>query len=883
MTSWFRAIAATLTVIALTTHAAPAQAGCGCEKPPPPLASIRPAFAAAGSEITLFSAGITDGDTYDVTFRSMSGEAQTVTAAAIVRKDFADGILKPQLVVAAPAGEPGPTAVTVTAGGATILEIPQSDFTLLQDAIQMTEDNGETISKCYRAAVGTDGTMYFPLDVSAVGQRTIFSGAAKGYRFTFDAEDITIYNHQGVLMQTLGPEESGIFTIEDDQLGDGTVHTDVFTGDPRMRANVAYGERPGLHSSNGSPAIDFDPSPSSELYHAFDVFPDFGLLSGRPHVGTGMPASGGIVFEPRSDRESAFGVLEASWRTLRRPGDRVGVSADVRFPDAMAGASAAVGVYSNLGGIAMFGVRPDRAGAMAAFVDTGRGIFWSPVLEDVTAFTTNWLRLSAVLTYTGEDIHISGRVYDIGPNGTDHGRLVAKVTGEFDNRWLEDNRKIQRGFGVIAGSGSPDSDSVYLDNFVDGASHDPDDGVDDDPNAGGDEPGDDTPAPGDDTPAPGDDTPAPGDDTPEPGGDMPPPGDPAADPSVDGKDEPGADPGDDPATGDVPPGTDPAGGDGSPDADGDDANDEPGSGDDGGEDEDDSSVDESVRSFRLTYDRHQFLTYEALHAVDPSYLASAEDSEWHANGSRHIDHDYLIVAVRGLVDGTFAPPPGQTPPFNLHLTTVLADAPLGEAAPPRVLNNSCDGDTNAAPVVLCSPVPQAECRGPAQARKAKLALQNAKKDAGDTLVWNWDKGQATDAADFGDPLTTDESVLCIYDESAATSTLVFRAAAPAGGTCEGDQSCWRKLGKSADGAGYAYEDAGRASDGLAEMLLKPGSNRKARIVVTAKGEKLALPPLPLALPARVQLQTTNGGCWEATYSTKGAKKNNARRFKAKAD
>jgi hypothetical protein len=701
--------------------------------------------------------------------------------------------------------------------------------------------------------------VYFPLDVSAIGKRTIFSGAAKGYRFTFDAEDISIYNRQGVLMQTLGPDESGIFMIEDDQLGDGSVHTEVFTGDPRVRSDVAFGDQPGLRNSSGSGAIDFDPSPSSELYHAFDLFPDFGLLSGRPGVGTGIPASGGIVFEPRSDQESAFGVLEASWRPLRRPGDRVGVSADVRFPDAAAGASAAVGVYSNLGGIAMFGVRPDRAGAMAAFVDTGRGIFWSPVLEDVTAFTSNWLRLSVVLTYTGEDIAVSGRVYDIGSDGsTAPGRIIAKVAGEFDNRWLEDNRKIQRGFGVIAGSGSPRSDVVYLDNFVDGAAHDPDDGADSEPNDGGTASGD--PASGDDEPAPGD--PAP----------------------VDGGNEPGTDPAADAGDAGTDSGSDDGSGDsGTDDGSADDGSDEPGAGGDGSGDDaaDDSAVDETVRSFRLTYDRHQFLTYEALHAVDPNYLASTDDPEWHADASRHIDHDHLIVAVRGLVDGAFAPPPGQTPSFNLHLTTVLADAPLSEPAPPRVLNNACDGDTNT--VVLCGPVPQAECHGPAQARKAKLTLKDAKKDAGDTLVWSWLKGQATDAAAFGDPLTTDSSALCIYDESGAASTLVFKATAPAGATCGANQACWRKLGKKGEGAGYAYEDAAGASDGLAEMLLKPGANKKAQIAVTAKGKNLAVPPLPLALPARVQLQTTNGGCWEATYSAKGAKKNNARRFKAKAD
>jgi hypothetical protein len=159
MTSRFRAIVAALTVMALIAPAAPAQAGCGCEKPPPPLASIRPAFASAGSEITLFASGITDGGTYNVTFRSMSGTTKTVTAAAIVRKDFADGVLKPQVVVNVPASDPGPTAVTVTADGATILEVPESDFTLLQNALPLTENNGETVSKCYRAAVGTDGSI----------------------------------------------------------------------------------------------------------------------------------------------------------------------------------------------------------------------------------------------------------------------------------------------------------------------------------------------------------------------------------------------------------------------------------------------------------------------------------------------------------------------------------------------------------------------------------------------------------------------------------------------------------------------------------------------------------------------------------------------------
>jgi hypothetical protein len=800
-----------------------------------------------------------EANEYQITFRSTSGTEATIAATPVVRRDYADAALKPQLIVDVPQGKPGPTAITVTLDGAVVLEVPETDFTRLQAPIALTEDNGETISQCYRAAVATDGTVYFPLDVSAIGKRTIFSGAAKGYRYTFDAEDITIYNRQGILMQTLGPQETGIFTIEDDSLGDGSIHAEVFTGDPRVRSEAAFGDPTRISHASNSHGIDFDPSPVGELYENFDLFPDVGLLTGRQAIGTGVPASAAVEFAPTAADESAFGVLEASWRQLRHAGDHVDLSADVRFPAADAGGSAAVGIYSNRGGIAMFGIRPDQTGAMEIFVETGWGSFLWPVLRDRASFTTNWLRLSVVFTYTGDAIAVSGLVSDIGPSGTDLALPLGYLNGTFDNHWLERNRKIQRGFGIIAGSGSPSSDVVHLDNFADEAIHDPGDDIDVYPAGRNNDPVD--PDPDSSTEPPVDGT------------------DPANGPGIDPDDDdptiPGTDPTSDPG--------DDGYGDEDPADDG--TSDEPGSdaGDDGA-DADDSGVDETVKSFRLTYDRHEFLSYEAKHAMDPNYFLDSDDPEWHADASRHIDHDHLIIAVRGLVDGSFLPPAGQTPSFNLHLTTMLADAPLSQGAPPRVLTNDCDGDTSTAPVVLCGPAPQAECRTPALSGTAKLTLKDAKKDAADALVWSWTKGQATAMEDFGDPMTVDTSALCIYDESGDTPTLVFEGTAPAGGTCgSGDTACWRTVGKSTAPKGYAYDDADRTSDGIAEVLLKSGKDRKAKIVVKAKGENLLLPSLPLALPTRVQLHTTNGSCWEATYSKTGTKKNGGKSFKAKAD
>jgi hypothetical protein len=44
---------------------------------------------------------------------------------------------------------------------------------------------------------------------------------------------------------------------------------------------------------------------------------------------------------------------------------------------------------------------------------------------------------------------------------------------------------------------------------------------------------------------------------------------------------------------------------------------------------------------------------------------------------------------------------------------------------------------------------------------------------------------------------------------------------------------------------------------------------------------LDMPPLPLTPPIRVQLKSTAGVCWEATYSA--PTKNEVKQFKARSD
>jgi len=82
-------------------------------------------------------------------------------------------------------------------------------------------------------------------------------------------------------------------------------------------------------------------------------------------------------------------------------------------------------------------------------------------------------------------------------------------------------------------------------------------------------------------------------------------------------------------------------------------------------------------STRLRYFRHEFETYflahgeRATHAIDPA------DPEWHVDGTPHVDHDHLIVALAGRWKDGVARAPGATAPFTLVLT------PISEKAAPR--------------------------------------------------------------------------------------------------------------------------------------------------------------------------------------------------------
>src|SRR2546426_7602024 len=98
----------------LFTSARAAHAGCGCQKPPPDLASVRPNATYAGATVTLFSPIFLVGQIYSVDFISGTTSARaTVTATVVSRRDLADTLYKPQLRLAVPNLPLGPTSISV--------------------------------------------------------------------------------------------------------------------------------------------------------------------------------------------------------------------------------------------------------------------------------------------------------------------------------------------------------------------------------------------------------------------------------------------------------------------------------------------------------------------------------------------------------------------------------------------------------------------------------------------------------------------------------------------------------------------------------------------------------------------------------------------------
>lgn len=198
---------ALLAFIALTAASSPVQAGCGCDKPPPVPATVRPHATYAGTPITIFHPGVIAGQTYVVVFRSADGgQTSVVTAEGVARRDLADGKVKSQVEVALPDLPLGPTAIEVYTqkpSDRPLVSSGDDALTVVGKPVALPDQYGTFNAPGYRAAVGRDGTAYVAFDLGGLRQPMVFQAQAKGYALRFGAEDIRFYNTQGFLMQRL--------------------------------------------------------------------------------------------------------------------------------------------------------------------------------------------------------------------------------------------------------------------------------------------------------------------------------------------------------------------------------------------------------------------------------------------------------------------------------------------------------------------------------------------------------------------------------------------------------------------------------------------------------------------------------------------------------
>jgi hypothetical protein len=208
---------AALAALAVWHGSATAEASCGCEKPPPPTAVVRPQFAfpaadllsapdlTKGGSVALFSESLVAGLPYTVAFQPMLGMRRTVVAVARRRRDMADGAWRTQLWAPVhPQTALGPASIEVKdALGRVLLFVPDTDFTVIAAPIEVPESGGTIMEDDYRAAVGRDGTAYVALDVTGMLPRVQFAAQGFGLGLRFNKDDMLIYNTQGVLMESL--------------------------------------------------------------------------------------------------------------------------------------------------------------------------------------------------------------------------------------------------------------------------------------------------------------------------------------------------------------------------------------------------------------------------------------------------------------------------------------------------------------------------------------------------------------------------------------------------------------------------------------------------------------------------------------------------------
>ncbi len=187
------------------------------------------------------------------------------------------------------------------------------------------------------------------------------------------------------------------------------------------------------------------------------------------------------------------------------------------------------------------------------------------------------------------------------------------------------------------------------------------------------------------------------------------------------------------------------------------------------------------------------------------------------------------------------------------------------------------GSTSVAHAQGCTSAPRNDCRQPVDEEKARVDIQNRALDAKDRFAWKWAGRASFNILGFGNPVTTNDVVVCLYDASAPGDPLIFELRAPAASAC-GTRPCWK-----ATSSGFKYKNPGGAGTGISGIVLKASTIGKAQVTVKAQGTPLSgagLPTPPLATPLLLQLQVIGERCVRTYVGLNGVVRNEPGTFTA---
>ena len=174
-------------------------------------------------------------------------------------------------------------------------------------------------------------------------------------------------------------------------------------------------------------------------------------------------------------------------------------------------------------------------------------------------------------------------------------------------------------------------------------------------------------------------------------------------------------------------------------------------------------------------------------------------------------------------------------------------------------NGVCDGASSDISSCVAAAAPRAGCR---HALKSMLVLKRSDDTRG-KLVWKWINGDQTSLEDFGMPTGTTSYALCVF--AGPTNTAIRQIQ-----TQYDSFSFWSAISTR----GYDYWYSGD------KVILRAGDQGEAKALMRVSGPN---PTLKLPLPVTAQLiNSANDICFESVYDTADVIRNDALRFKAKA-